>query len=382
MREGPLSERPIRSLRDDALFVSANGIGQGHLTRQLAVARRLPPGVTAAFLTMSYSTSIARDLGFAAHFVPHHHLSDEEPAVWNARLAEEIELLLDARASRTLVYDVNFVFDGVIDVLRRRRNLRSVWIRRAMWPQHHAAYLGAGVHFSAIVEPGEFAESYDTGPTVLARERVTAVPPVLLLNPGECMGREEARAALGLPQEATVVLLDIARASSPALSERHGQIDALLAARGVHAVELNSALAATAERTSHRPGHSRLTLYPAYRFARAFDAMIVRASYNTFHENIAGAIPTLFVPDEAADMDRQVDRARFAADNGLALLCRLDAPEDEVRTAVETLLDADARARLSQACEAFLAARGGWRNGADDIATMIMPPSVQAAYRE
>ena len=300
--------------------------------------------------------------------------------MWNARLAEEIEMLLDARASRTLVYDVNFVFDGVIDVLRRRRDLRSVWIRRAMWPQHHAAYLGAGVHFSEIVEPGEFAEPYDTGPTVLARERVTIVPPVLLLDPDERMEREAARAALGLPPEAVIVLLDIARASSPALSERHRQIDGLLSERGIHAVELNSALAA-AERTSHRPGHSRLTLYPAWRFSRAFDAMIVRASYNTFHENIAGAIPTLFVPDEAVDMDRQVDRARFAADNGLGLLCRLDAPEAEMRAAVETLLDADARARLSAACAAFVAARGGWRNGADEIANMIMPPSEQARLR-
>ncbi len=376
------TDAPIRSLRDDALFVSANGIGQGHLTRQLAVARRLQKGVTAAFLTMSYSASIVRDLGFAAHFLPHHHLTGEEPAVWNARLAEEIELLLDARASRTLVYDVNFVFDGVIEVLRRRQDLRSVWIRRAMWPQHHAAYLGAGVHFSTIIEPGEFAESYDAGPTVLARERVTMVPPVLLLDPGERMGREEARIALGLPQEATVVLLDIARASSPALSERHRQIDALLSARGVHAVELNSALAAAAERTSHRPGHSRLTLYPAWRFSKAFDAMIVRASYNTFHENIAGAMPTLFVPDEAVDMDRQVDRARFAADNDLALFCRLDAPEDEMRAAVGTLLKADARARLTRACEDFLAARGGWRNGADDIADMIMPASIQMMKRE
>ncbi len=374
-------ETPIRSLRDDALFVSANGIGQGHLTRQLAVARRLPTGVTAAFLTMSYSASIVRDLGFAVHVLPHHHLTGEAPDVWNARLAEEIELLLDARASRTLVYDVNFVFDGVIEVLRRRRDLRSVWIRRAMWPQHHAAYLGAGVHFSEIVEPGEFAESYDNGPTVLARERVTAVSPVLLLDPDDRMEREAARAALGLPPEATIVLLDIARASSQALSERHRQIDALLSQHGVHAVELNSALAAAAERTSHRPGHSRLTLYPAYRFSRAFDAMIVRASYNTFHENIAGAVPTLFVPDEAVDMDRQVDRARFAADNGLGLLRRLDAPEADMRAAVATLLDADARARLTAACAAFVAERGGWQNGADDVAGMIMPPSVQERLR-
>ncbi len=46
---------------------------------------------------------------------------------------------------------------------------------------------------------------------------------------------------------------------------------------------------------------------------------ITRAGYNVFHEAIAAALPTLFVPDEGRDMDRQIDRARFAEKHGLAL---------------------------------------------------------------
>jgi len=82
------------------LFISANGIGQGHLTRQLAIARRLSHR-PAVFLTMSYSAGIARDMGFPLHFLPHHNLTGEEPAAWNHRLAEEIELLLENISAST-----------------------------------------------------------------------------------------------------------------------------------------------------------------------------------------------------------------------------------------------------------------------------------------
>ncbi|WP_280640975.1 glycosyltransferase family protein [Sinorhizobium meliloti] len=364
--------RRARVGRSDVLFVSANGIGQGHLTRQLAVARRLGGEHSAAFLTMSYSASVVQSMGFAVHFLPHHHLTGEDPVAWNARLGEEIELLLDERGSETLVYDVNFVFDGVIDVLRKRCDLKSIWIRRAMWPEHHAPYLGASVHFQTIIEPGEYAQAYETGPTRLEREKVKEVPPVLLLDPGERLERQAARAALGLPEDRTIVVLDIARASNLALTRRHREIDALLTGRGdVHVVELSSALAASPEPAGQRLGRSRFTAYPAYKFSNAWDAAIVRASYNTFHESIAGAIPTLFVPDESEDMDRQVDRARWARDRGVGLLSRLEASHGELQKAVDTVLDAQARNRLAAACQDYVLARGGWHNGAVTIADAI-----------
>ena len=39
---------------------------------------------------------------------------------------------------------------------------------------------------------------------------------------------------------------------------------------------------------------------------------IAAAGYNTFHEQVLGAIPTLFVPNEADEMDLQASRARWA----------------------------------------------------------------------
>ncbi|WP_439625159.1 methyltransferase domain-containing protein [Shinella sp.] len=359
----PSSHRP-----DAVLFVSANGIGQGHLTRQLAVARRLKHR-PAAFLTMSYSAGIVRDMGFPVHFVPHHALSGEEPGAWNARLAAEIELLLDAYHVTTLIYDVNFVFDGIIEVLRNNAKLQAVWIRRAMWPSHHASYIGAGVHFPIIIEPDDYAAALDAGPTTTDRAKTTLVPPMLLIDPSERLERGAAREALGLPQEGFVVLVDLSRSSNPDLTHLHGRLlDDLLARPDVHIVELKSPLTGNVA-PRHPARHRLVTLHPAYAHSRAFDAAIVRAGYNTFHEHIAGGIPTLFVPDESPDMDRQVDRARWAQERGAALMHRLGDGEGGLSAAIDRLLSADARAALTAACAAITGAR--WQNGADVLAGML-----------
>lgn len=353
---------------DGVLFVSANGIGQGHLTRQLAVARRLKQR-PAAFLTMSYSAAIVRDMGFPVHFVPHHGLTGEEPIAWNERLADEIALLLDAYHATTLVYDVNFVFDGVIDVLRRRANLQAVWLRRGLWPAHHAHYIGAGAHFPIIIEPADFAGERDTGPTATDRAKTRPVPPMLLIDPDERLERAAARKALGLPAEALVVLIDLSRAANPDFLGFHVRLlDMLLARPDLHVVELQSPLTASGA-PRHPARHHRVTLHPAFTHSRAFDAAIVRAGYNTFHENLAGGIATLFVPDESPDMDRQIDRARWAQERGAALMHRITDDETHLSAALDRLLSAEGRASLAAATATLAGAN--WQNGAETLARML-----------
>ncbi|WP_432348470.1 methyltransferase domain-containing protein (plasmid) [Shinella yambaruensis] len=366
----PASPVPRPPRPDGVLFVSANGIGQGHLTRQLAVARRLKHRPS-AFLTMSYSAAIVRDLGFPVHFVPHHGLTGEEPAAWNDRLAAEIGLLLEAYHATTLVYDVNFVFDGVIKALGEHSGVQAVWIRRGMWPAHHAGYIGAGAHFPIVIEPGDYAGECDGGPTVADRAKTRLVPPMLLIDPSERLERAAARQALGLPQEATVILLDLSRSANPDLARLHARLlDDLLARPDLHVVELQSPLTGSAT-PRHPARHHRVTLHPAYAASLAWDAAIVRASYNTFHETIAGGIPTLFVPDESPDMDRQVDRARWAQAHGAALLHRVEDGETQRAAALDRLLRPDIRAGLTAACAAIAGADGGWRNGAETLARML-----------
>src|SRR5699024_2188019 len=53
-------------------------------------------------------------------------------------------------------------------------------------------------------------------------------------------------------------------------------------------------------------------VYPLSKHFAAIDLMITNAGYNSFHECVYAGIPTIFVPNEAPEMDDQTLRASFA----------------------------------------------------------------------
>jgi hypothetical protein len=114
------------------------------------------------------------------------------------------------------------------------------------------------------------------------------------------------------------------------------------------------------------PRHRIVELFPSFRYSRALDAAVVAPGYNSFHENILGAVPTLFVPNEADEMDLQLNRARWAEQGGLGLLMRRDHDVTKAGSLVERLLDAGERNTISIRCRAI-----AWTNGADVIARHI-----------
>jgi hypothetical protein len=61
---------------------------------------------------------------------------------------------------------------------------------------------------------------------------------------------------------------------------------------------------------------------PIAPYYKAFDVLVSAAGYNSFHEILAAGVPAVFVPQEDAGRDQQIQRAQFAADKGLAMICR------------------------------------------------------------
>ena len=51
------------------LFTTSNGTGLGHLTRSMAIARRLPDGVEPLFLTLSAAAPVVEEMGFPVEYV-------------------------------------------------------------------------------------------------------------------------------------------------------------------------------------------------------------------------------------------------------------------------------------------------------------------------
>ncbi|MDQ2676959.1 MAG: hypothetical protein M3Y34_09135, partial [Actinomycetota bacterium] len=50
------------------LFLSSNGTGLGHLTRSMAIARRLDKSLEPSFFTLSGAAPVVADQGFEVEF--------------------------------------------------------------------------------------------------------------------------------------------------------------------------------------------------------------------------------------------------------------------------------------------------------------------------
>jgi UDP:flavonoid glycosyltransferase YjiC (YdhE family) len=299
------------------LFLTSNGTGLGHLTRGMAIARRLGSELEPGFLTLSTAAPEVERAGFHVEYFPSHDASgSESPRRWDRRLRQRTELLLDELRPELLVFDGAHPYDGLVAVLRgaTRAGVTSVWCRRAMWrPGYGAEGIYWSSAFDAVLEPGELAEAEDRGLTAARRAEAKRVGPIVYLDREELLPREEAERELGLDPgrpHALVALgqgAELDRAVERALAR-------LARERELQVAALESSLA---------PGlsvpegvvHLRAT-YPVSRYHRAFDLAVAAAGYNAFHELIAHRVPTLFVP-MPRKLDDQPARARWAREAGV-----------------------------------------------------------------
>ncbi|MCO5066532.1 MAG: glycosyltransferase [Rhizobiaceae bacterium] len=360
----PMPPLPVKPV----LFVSSNGIGMGHLMQQMAIAQRLGPDLKPVFATMSYAMKIAADAGYHTHFIPHHLALDAKVSDWNDILADEMFDLLTHLRPRVLAYDSTAIFSGIVSALEMHPDIFSIWVRRPMWRESHRHLLDAANHFDAVIEPGELAADFDHGPTRALRDDAYLVPPVLQLAPAERLERSAARRFLDVADGVRVVALQLGSSANFDMGPvREAVIWSVLERPDTLVLELRSPIRASF--TDDAPRHERhriVELFPAFRYSRAFDAMVAAPGYNTFHENILGCVPSIFVPNEADEMDLQLNRARWAELSGMGWTLRRDHDLPHVGELVEKLLDPDEQAAIVARCR-----RIPWTNGADDIARYI-----------
>jgi hypothetical protein len=350
------------------LFISSNGIGMGHLTQQMAIAERLPSDLTPVFATMSYALKVAVDAGYQVHFLPHHRAMDAEPDDWNTVFAEELFELVRHVRPAVIAYDATPVYPAVAEVLALFPDIYSIWVRRPMWREVHRKFLDYHDIFDAVIERGELADAFDLGPTKELQARSFVVPPVLHVDPASREDAATARRLLDLPADGTAVLLQLGSGSNFDMSEaRSAVIRAVLAHRDTFLVELKSPISnGGTNAASGNERHFVRKAFPAFRYSQAFDAAVSAVGYNSFHENLLGALPTLFVPNEAPEMDLQANRALWAQLNGYGWMMRRDTDLPACRDIVARLLDPWERSRVRARCRSI-----PWQNGAARIAAFI-----------
>lgn len=346
------------------LFATSNGTGLGHLNRAMAMARRLPAGWQATFLTLSGAAPVVAAEGWEVDYLA----SYRRPAsgtdrAWNLRLRAMLEEVVAARDPDLVVFDGVHPYRALTHVLSARGAPPSVWCRRSLWRAGSGpAPLRRAGAFDAVLEPGELAESDDSGPTVARRREARRTRPIVFLDRDELLPREQAAAELGLDPGRRTALVALGQGGEVDLAVARS-LRTLTAVRGLQVAALRSSLAPSLRLPD---GVVRLdATFPMSRYFAAFDIAVAAAGYNAFHELVGFAVPTLFVP-MARDTDDQAARSRWAARTGVALdVAGAGDPALEDRLA--ELADPVRAGELARAC-----ARAFPGNGAADAADLVI----------
>src|SRR5439155_13061617 len=322
-RRRPVSRASSNTRR--AIFLSSNGVGLGHVTRLLAIARRSGGRFEPIFATMAPASKIIEDFGYVAEYIPSRFTIGADFAIWDTWFRVELERLIDNYQAQQVIFDGNIPNPGLIGAVASRGDCKLAWVRRAMWGDTGNPFIESSRWFDLIIEPGEIAGARDTGVTTRRRDEATLVKPIRLLEDDDLLSREDAATALGLDPARSAVLIQLGAGSNRDIISL---IDRLVKEiRRYPTVQIAVAeWAIGANQLSLWPEVTTLRGYPLCQYFNAFDFSISAAGYNTFHEVISHELPTIFIANANPTMDDQVGRAQFAQDAGAAF----ELPEDRL----------------------------------------------------
>ncbi len=351
------------------LFMPTNGVGLGHMARCLAIARRmrqLSPETDIIFLTTSPALHLAHRQGIIVHHMPpYSEKTFTSRQAWNQLLAQRLAEIDRLHRPSTLVFDGVWLYQGLIDHLERSPGLKSFWLHTANPnPPPRQEALPDRHYFNLIV--------WLTGPGFNRQEKLSVAPayttvdPIVYFEPHELPHRREARHQLGLPEEATVVLVSL---GAGVINHIFGDLDALLQViegmPGVYAVIAETPIVSR-RIVSHHSRTMVLRDFPLCRYFNAFDAAVTAAGYNTVYEMLRLGVPAVLLPNMGAPTNAQLTRARAAEQAGGAIC--LETPDrDSLARALSTMLEPETNQKMRQAGMAAITG-----NGAEKTARLIL----------
>jgi UDP:flavonoid glycosyltransferase YjiC (YdhE family) len=340
--------------RAPIMFVSSNGTGLGHLTRSMAIARRLDAGVEPLFVTLSRAAPVVRDMGFPVEYMAAHGSpgagSDWR---WSRRMTARLRAAVAEAQPDLLVFDGILPYDPLLAAMKPVS--ATVWCRRGMWqPAASTAPLTRSDLFDAILEPGDFAEAEDRGPTASRRGgEAHSVAPIVFLDDDEVLPRADSARELGLEPGKPTILVQLGQGAEVAAATTR----CLRALAGRGDVQVAAASSAIAGLLDVPEGIVHLrAAYPMSRYYAAFDGAVSAAGYNAFHELVRFGIPTLFVP-MLRETDDQAARGRYAESVGAGLA--VEGPGDPgIEQRLGELLDRERRHAMRERLHELRPANG------------------------
>jgi predicted glycosyltransferase len=313
--------RPGSTQEARILFMPTNGAGLGHVTRLLAIARRMKTETRVkeiAFLTTSEGLSIFRQEGIAAYHYPSLDRLGKKitPKEWDIGLYSILTTIIKNHRINVFVFDGVSPAAGVRKVLQEDKRLRKVWVKRGMLKEGVEKRVESMEQlFHLQIIPGELGQKSVTQDSI----RRIIVPPIVFLDRNELLPRKEVINKLELdPAKKTVFIQLGAGNINDTLTPAEIIIDTLQQFNNIQIVYAESIIT---NNILKLPIKARIIRdYPLSQYYNGFDLAISAAGYNTVAELTYFCIPSIFVPNLDAVSDDQNARATLAETLGTGLL--------------------------------------------------------------
>lgn len=325
------------------IFVVTNGAGLGHLTRGLAIARRLKkiqPDLEIIFLSTSLATEIIRNEGFMYYYIPTFKMMPEDvtATMWNAYLKRELEQLISFYKPKAMVYDGAYPYLGMITEINKNKKLKSIWIKRETYKSTKPSFKELEAEFNLVIIPKEAGRDYSQ------EERRTSehsnrkyADPVMFLDKEEAHSRESVRKALGIGEQELLFYIQLgAGIINNIRSPLEIVKSELLKREHVHILYGESPIGRQQIKGTDKIKVIRT--YPNSQYFKGVDFAVSAAGYNTYHELLYFAVPTLFIPNAKTERDDQAARAKLAEEIG-AGFCIEQPTQESINTSINKLIE-------------------------------------------
>lgn len=297
------------------LFMPTNGSGLGHVTRTLAVARRLKemyPNVEIIFFTTSFAINIIKEEGFLVYYFPSTNLlpkniSDKDI---NHIMEKYIIEIIKRHNIDTLVFDGVFPYAYLINVIEKIKNLNPIWIQRGMYKSGKSKLvINRENFFNLIIVPGEANQNY----TILNKDgNFRYCPPIIYSKKSELLPREIIIKMWNLDPNKKTVYVQLGEGLyNDVNSLIFKVVESLKHEKNLQIVIGESVIA-------HKPYEIDPDVfvvrnYPNSIYFNAFDFAIITGAYNTFHETIYFGLPAILFPVKETGTDDHMARAKIAS---------------------------------------------------------------------
>ncbi len=360
------------------LFYTVNGLGLGHLSRCLAIARQLKKqdsSLVPLFFTASESSDLLYQEGFAYYKVPSKTIARESKLIKRnlaISYSEILTSLVNTYRPVALVVDTFPLgsMNDLLSVLGLPLKWKKFFIHREQMNMDKNK-IETQNFYDYIIAPHSKGSAKIPVP-LSKEENLFWSNEILVREKKELQTRQEIRKKIGVKEDENLFLINLGGGGDATTIENYKQIfdlilnhSSLLTQKKVRLFvptpPLSSAQAIQAlQQVFLALPSSTISFshFPLMELMPALDFAISATGYNTFHELLCCGIPTIFIP-KSRGYDDQYGRAKRAFDAKAALLVE----ENQLQTALLQNIDClfDKKRIFSQNSISFIKANGAER---------------------